>query len=104
MVTRSRHSKREGVKELKDLQTRLAATLKLVRVAGGKSQEEVACALYRDQAFASRVEAAKTIITPDIVAQWVGFCGGRRLLDTVIRQLQAIKHLLDYWEPDLLQA
>ncbi|MHB1681628.1 MAG: helix-turn-helix domain-containing protein [Bacilli bacterium] len=89
---------------MKDLQTRLAVTLKIVRVAGGKSQEEVASALYRDQAFASRVEAAKTVITPDIVAEWVSICGGRRLIDAVIRQLQAIRSLLDYWGPDLLQA
>ena len=89
---------------MKDLQTRLAVTLKVVRVAGGKSQEEVASALFRDQAFASRVEGNKTIITPDIVAEWVGICGGRRLIDTVIRQLQAIRNLLDYWGADLLQA
>lgn len=89
---------------MKDLQSRLATTLRIVRAASGMSQLDVASAFHRDQVFASRLESAKTVITPDILAQWVGICGGRRLIDNVIRQLQAAKRLLEYLDVPLMQA
>lgn len=91
---------------MNDSQKRWSVVMRIMRVASGMSQEAIANAFHKDQAFASRVEAAKTVITPDVIAQWVEICGGRKTIDRVIRQLQALRNFVGMWElePTLMQA
>lgn len=87
-------------------QKKWAVLLKVIRVAGGKSQEEIANGFHRDQAFASRVESNKTVISPDVITDWIGLCGGKHLIDSLIRHLKSLRGFLDAQDVEygLLQA
>lgn len=90
---------------MKGTQKRWSVVLRIVRVASELSQDQLAEGFHRDQAFVSRVEANKTVITPEIIAQWIGLCGGQKLIDHVIRQLQLLRKFLDMLDfPQLQQA
>ncbi len=74
---------------------RWGTLLKLLRVACGMSQEEMGLVMCVDRSFLSRVESDKIEMSLELVAEWTRVCGGRRLIDQVIAQLQSLRRLID---------
>ncbi len=80
--------------------------LSLTRLAAGLSQEDIARKLHRSRPWVSRRELDESLPTDDVLLDWVHGIGGLRVLDRIIRHLQALRTRAAFAQdfPALLQV
>jgi predicted transcriptional regulator len=65
--------------------------LRILRVAAGLTQQDLARRLNTDQSTVSRIEAGQVWLTPMLERQFIEACGGVHNIQMVIHTLQCLR-------------